>query len=201
MRASRFPTAMTPAVVTGPPPPNALSFGQIGLGEVSHVLTETPLDVGALLKAVFERLACSSLQSGTLHCLRESVHLRGELLIRRQGDLVDVVLDVRQGLTVESRDLASKAVDEVFELVVRNGAVDVPVTLGEIAVEILTPEQDLEGSAPSDETGQPRGWAASRNSAEADFRLTDHRPLSTCEADVGRENQLAARSASSPADR
>jgi len=41
------------------------------------------------------------------------------------------VLDVRQGLTVEGRDPASEAVDEVFELVVGNRAVDIPVSLGE----------------------------------------------------------------------
>jgi len=41
---------------------------------------------------------------------------RGELLINRQGDVVDEVLDVGQGVRVEGRDPAGEAADEVFEL-------------------------------------------------------------------------------------
>jgi hypothetical protein len=81
------------------------------------------------------------------------------------------VLDIRQGLTVERRDSASEAVDEAFELTVWNGAVDIPVTLGKFAIEVLTPEQYLERPAPSDHPRQPRRRAASRNGTEADLHL------------------------------
>ena len=70
----------------------------------------------------------------------EGVHLWGKLLICREGNVVDEVLDVGQGLTVERRDAASEAVDEDFELVVWNGAVDIPVPLGKVATEVLAPK-------------------------------------------------------------
>jgi hypothetical protein len=43
-------------------------------------------------------------------------------------------------------------VDEVFEFVVWNSAVHIAVPLGEFAIEVLAPEQDLECPAPSDQT-------------------------------------------------
>src|SRR5258706_233454 len=69
------------------------------------------------------------------------------------------------------------------------------------AVQVLAPEQDLERPAPSDDTRQPRRWMASRNSSDADFRLTEHSALSACKADVGGENKLTAGGAGSPSDR
>ena len=65
------------------------------------------------------------------------------------------MLDIRQGLTVERRDSAREAVDEIFELSVGNGAVDIAVSLGKLAIEVLTPEQYLERPTPSDQTRQP----------------------------------------------
>ena len=110
------------------------------------------------------------------------------------------MLDVRQGLTVKGRDPASEAVDEVFELVVGNCAVDIPVSLSEFAIEVLAAEQDLERPAPADQTRQPRRRAASGNSAEANLDLTEHGALAAREADVGGENQLTARGAGSASD-
>ena len=111
------------------------------------------------------------------------------------------MLDIAKGLSIERRDSLHKAIDEALELYVGDGTIDVTIPLGKCAIEVLTAEQDLEGPTPADETGQPGCWAASRNGAEADFHLTEHGPLSACEADVARESEFAAGAASSPSDR
>src|SRR5258707_19375 len=108
------------------------------------------------------------------------------------------MLDVRQGLTVERRHPTREAVDEAVERGLGNGAVDIPVPLGQLSGEVLAPEQDLERPAPSDQAWQPRRGAASRNSTDADFRLTEHGPLAAGEADVAGENELTARAAGAP---
>ena len=115
--------------------------------------------------------------------------------------LVDEVLDIAKGLRIERRDSRRKAIDEAFELDVGNGAIDVATSLGKCAIEVLTAEQDLEGPTPADETGQPGCRAASRDGGESDFHLTEHGPLSACEADIASENELAAGAASSPTNR
>ena len=135
------------------------------------------------------------------HRSPERVHLWREFLIRRQGNLIDEVLDIAKGLRIERRDSPHKAIDEAFEFDVGNGAIDIAIPFGKCAIEVLTAEQDLEGPTPADETRQSGCWAASRNGAETDFHLTEHGPLSTCEADVASENELAAGAASSPSDR
>ncbi len=63
------------------------------------------------------------------------------------------MLDIVQGLTIERRDSSNEAIDEAFELDVGNGPIDVAIALGKCAIEVLTPEQNLERSAPADETG------------------------------------------------
>ena len=102
---------------------------------------------------------------------------------------------------VEGRDSAREAVDEAVELLVRNGPVDIPLSLSEFTVEVLTPDEDLQGSPPSDQTRQTGGWAAPGNGADTDLELPEHGPLAACEANVGGERELAARAARSPADR
>lgn len=127
--------------------------------------------------------------------------MRRKLRIRREGNGVDEVFDIGQGLTVERRDSVREAIDEVFELIVWDGTIDIAVPLGEFAIEVLAPQQDLQRPAPSEQTRQPRRWMASRKKSEADFRLTEHGPLSAGEADVGGEHKFTAGAAGEPADR
>ena len=127
-------------------------MGQLVSGDLLDVVAEAEFNVGAPLQPEFERSSHSSLTPRTRETLPAHVPLRGKLHIRRQGNLIDEVLDVRQCLTVELRDAVSEAVDKVFELSVWNGPVDVPVPLGKIAIEVLATEQYLERPAASDQT-------------------------------------------------
>src|SRR5882672_7189743 len=76
--------------------------------ELSYVLAEAKFDIGALLQAVFERLALSPLKRRPRGCLPECVQLGRKLLIGRQGDLVDEVFDIAKGLRIERRDSPHK---------------------------------------------------------------------------------------------
>jgi hypothetical protein len=82
-----------------------------------------------------------------------------------------------KALTVEGRDSACEAVDEVVELVVGDGAVDVPVSFGKVTVEVLASDQDLHGPPPSDQASQVRGWTASGSGTDTDLELSEHGAL------------------------
>ena len=53
------------------------------------------------------------------------------------------MLDIHQTLPVEARDSACEAIDEAVKLVVGDSAVDVPVSLSKLSVEVLASGQDL----------------------------------------------------------
>src|SRR4029077_20657247 len=94
-----------------------------------------------------------------------------------------------------------EGIDEVDELLVRDRAVDIAVSLGEPAVEVLAAEEDLEGPGATDEARQPVQRTSTRGGADADLELPEDGPLAAGEADVGGKRELAARTARATADR
>src|SRR6267378_3119401 len=154
-------------------------------------------DVAALLEAVLERLPDDGGRGRTGDGLREGVHFRGQSGRGGKRRSVDEALDVGQREQVKARDPLREGIDEANELRVGNGAVDVPIPLGEVPVEVLATEQDFECPPATDHPRQTGRRAASGHGGEPDLELPQHGPLPTGEADVGGEDELAARTASS----
>jgi hypothetical protein len=82
------------------------------------------------------------------------VHLRSESVVGRQGLSIDEALDVDQRDQVEARYPLGERVDELDELDVRDGSVDIAVTLGEFAIEVVPADQDLERPPTTDDARQ-----------------------------------------------
>src|SRR5882672_2792139 len=164
--------------------------------DLAYIGAQVQLDVAALLEALLERLLDDGGRGRAGDGLREGVHLGGQRVVGGKRRSVDEALDIGEREQVETGDPLREGIDELDELRVGNGAVDVSVPLGEFAVEVLATEQDLERPPATDDARQTGRGAAPGHGGEADLELPQHGPLPTGEADVGGEGELAARTAS-----
>src|SRR5258707_6527769 len=128
-----------------------------------------------------------------LRGLPEGVYLRSQRLVGRKCRGVDEPLDVGEREQIEARHPLGEGIDEVDELLVGDCAVDVAVSLGELAVEVLAADEDLESPSATDEARQPVQSTPTRRGADTDLQLPEERPLSSCAADVVGKRVIAAR--------
>src|SRR5882762_20512 len=166
------------------------------VNDVAYVGAQVQLDVAVLLEALLERLLDDGTRGRAGDGLREGVHLGGQRVGGGKRRSVDEALDIGQHEQVEARDALREGIDELDELRVGNGAVAVPVALGELPVEVLAAEQDLERPPATDDARQTGRGTAPGHGGEPDLELPQHGPLPTGEADVGGEGEFAARTAS-----
>src|SRR6266481_4593683 len=164
--------------------------------DLAYVGAQVQLDVAALLEALLERLPGDGRRGRAGDGLREGVHLGGQRVVGGKRRSVDEALDIGEREQVETGDPLRERINELDELRVGNGAVDVPVPLGEFPVEVLATEQDLERPPATDDARQTGRGAAPGHRGEPDLELPQHGPLPTGEADVGGEGELAARTTS-----
>src|SRR5262245_62527159 len=93
-------------------------------------------------------------------------------------------------LLVEGRNSQSERVDILVELCVIDGAIDHPISLGSIRIDIIGTENDFEGAGASDQLREPLKCAAARNDPKTDFRLPEDGFLSACKAKIARQDEL-----------
>jgi hypothetical protein len=110
-------------------------------GDLAHVGAQVQLDVAAPLQALLQCLPDDGRRGGTGDRLREGVHLGGQRFVGGKRRGVDEALDIGEREQVETRDPLREGIDELDELRVGDGAVDVPVPLGEFPVEVLATER------------------------------------------------------------
>src|SRR5439155_445939 len=94
--------------------------------DLAYVGAQVQLNVAALLEALLERLFDDGGRGRAGDGLREGVHLGGQRVVGGKRRRVDEALDVGQREQVETGDPLGKGIDELDELRVGNGAVDVP---------------------------------------------------------------------------
>ena len=133
--------------------------------------------------------------------LPERVNLRSQGLVSRKCRGVDEPLDVGEREQIEPGHPLGEGIDKGDELLVGDRAVDVAVSLGELAVKVLAADEDFECPATTDQARQPVQRPATRGRADADLELPEDGPLSAGEADVGGERELAAGTAGATSDR
>src|SRR5262245_65769104 len=91
----------------------------------------------------------------------------------------------------EGGDPAREPVDERAQLGCRQGPVDVAVPFGELGVEVLAAEDDLERPGAADEAGEPLRAAPAREDPDGDLGLAQDRPPDGTEPQVEGEGELA----------
>jgi hypothetical protein len=109
---------------------------------------------------------------------------RRELVFIEHEGLIQDLLRRRQRLRVEGQDAPHEAGDDVIQFGVRDGAVDPPVALSRIGIEIISAEDDLYRPRATDQERESLERAAAWDQAEADLRLSKDCPLSACESDI-----------------
>src|SRR6267378_5159304 len=87
--------------------------------------------------------------------LPEGVYLRCQRLVGRKCRGVDEPLDVGEREKIEPGHALGEGIDELDELLVGDRAVDVAVPLGELALEVLAADEDLECPGATDEARKP----------------------------------------------
>src|SRR6267378_215282 len=182
---------------------NTLAGGvRVGVGQDGpDEVPEVELDWAPLAVPRLEGLAVQRRKCRTLRGLPERVYLRSQRLVRRKCRGVDEPLDVGEREQIEPGHPLGKGIDKVDELLVGDRTVDVAVSLGELAVEVLAADEDLECPGASDEARQPVQRTPTGGGADPDLELPEDGPLSTGEADVGGKCELTARTAGATSDR
>jgi hypothetical protein len=90
----------------------------------------------------------------TLYGGNERLPLSRKLAIRREGGDIDRVLDLANGLLIEGRDAPRQGIDELVELGIRKRAVDVAISFGKVAVDIVAAQQNFERTASPHQAGK-----------------------------------------------
>src|SRR5882672_11507834 len=182
---------------------DALASGiRAGVGQDSpDEVPEVELDWAPPAVARLEGQAVQRRKGRPLRGLPEGVYLRSQRRVGRKCRGVDEPLDVGEREQIEPGHPLGEGIDEVDELLVGDRAIDVAVSLGALAVEVLAADEDFECPGATDETRQPVQRTPTRGGADADLELPEDGPLPAGEADVGGERELAARTAGAASDR
>ncbi len=165
------------------------------------MVAEPGFDVARFVESPLEELLDARLSGRPLQGGEERIPFGDDLRVGRQAVHVDQPLRLSEGLFVERRDSRGERVDEVVQFRVGEGPVDVPVALGEVAVDIVGAQQDFQRTAAPDQPRQPRHRAAAGDQARAHLPLRQQRLLPAGESHIAGEGELAADAGGTPADR
>ncbi|EPE96343.1 hypothetical protein RGCCGE502_20770 [Rhizobium grahamii CCGE 502] len=116
-----------------------------------------------------------------------------------KGSFVNKSLGARQRLFVKSRN--GKAVYESVKVRIRDCSIDVSITFRQYAGNVIGSKHDFDRAPASHEAREPDHRVSSWHRANADLKLTEHRLLGACEADIAGKSELAARAPSAAPDR
>src|SRR6266849_7656933 len=117
-----------------------------------------------------------------------------------QRDLVNEVLGRRDSTPVEGGDPARERVDKAVQLRVRKCSVDVSVSFGSVAVEVVPAENDFERPAATDEMWEALRTPAAGMQSHPDFGLAQSRVLARRKTHVAGEDELAAHASDAASD-
>ena len=107
--------------------------------------------------------------------------------------MINEILRGGDRTAIEGGDPARERIDEAVEFGVRKCAVDISVSFGGIAVEVVRAEHDFKCAAAADNKGQAFRTAAAGMYSHADFGLTQQRVFARRKAHIAGEDEFAAR--------
>src|SRR4029079_19737744 len=91
------------------------------------------------------------------------------------GGDVDELLDPRDGDLVERGDPAGERIDEALHVPVRHDLVHIAVLGAPSGRDVVTAEEDLQGTAAPDEPPEAGHRSAARHGADTDLELAEDR--------------------------
>src|SRR6266446_5015231 len=153
------------------------------------------------MEAALHQRLDSELAGGAAQRGDKSVPFKRDFRIGRQACYVDQALRVSDRLLVERCDPSRQRIDKCIEFRVRQGSIDVTVTLGEVAVNIVCAEQHFECTASADQAGQPSHRSAARHQGGTNLPLRQNGLLAARKTHVAGQRKLASDSGRTTADR
>src|SRR3954447_2693701 len=139
--------------------------------KLADVVSEPIFDIAESMETAFHKRLDSELAGGAAQRGDESVPFKRDFRVGRQACHVDQTLGVSDCLLVERCDPHCQRIDKRIELRVRQGSIDVAVTLREVAANVVCTEQHFQRTASADQAGQPSHGSAARHQGGANFPL------------------------------
>src|SRR6266849_9945255 len=144
------------------------------------------------MEAALHQRLDSELAGGAAQRGDKSVPFKRDFRSGRQACYVDQALRVSDRLLVERCDPSRQRIDKCIEFRVRQGSIDVTVTLGEVAVNIVCAEQHFERTASADQSGQPSHRSAARHQGGTNLPLRQNGLLAARKTHVAGQRKLAS---------
>src|SRR5208282_3421112 len=138
--------------------------------DLPQVVSESIFDIPGLVEAALHQRFDSILCGRSPERSDARIPPGAELDIRRQGG-ADEALGLGDRPFVELGDPGRERLYEHIELGVRQGTINVTVSLGLICSDVFRAQEHFEGAVSTDESGKPSHGAASSNHAHAHLPL------------------------------
>src|SRR6266851_6238165 len=165
------------------------------------MVSEPIFDIAGPMEAALHQRLDSELAGGAAQRGDKSVPFKRDFRIGRQACHVDQALRVSDRLLVERCDPSRQRIDKCIEFRVRQGSIDVTVTLREVAANIVSAEQHFERTTSADQAGQPSHRSAARHQCGTNLPLRQNGLLAARKTHVAGQRKLASDSGRTAADR
>src|SRR5882724_1303684 len=156
------------------------------------MISEPIFDIAGVMEAALHQRLESELAGGAAQRGEESVPFKRDFRIGRQACYVDQALRVSDRLLVERCDPYRQRIDKRIEFRVRQGSIDVTVTLGEFAADIVSTEQHFECTPSAHQAWQPSHRSAARHQAGTDLPLRQNGFLAARKTHVAGQRKLTS---------
>src|SRR6266851_7447111 len=149
-------------------------------------------DIAGTMEAALHQRLDSELAGGAAQRGEESVPFKLDFRVGRQACYVNQTLGVSDRPLVERCDPSCQCIDKRIEFGVRQGSIDVTVTLGEVAPNIVSTEQHFERAPSANQARQPRHRPAARHQAGTNLPLRQNGFLAARKTHVAGQRKLAS---------
>src|SRR6266404_298777 len=165
------------------------------------MISEPIFDIAGMMEAALHQRLDSELAGGAAQRGEESVPFERDFRVGRQACYVNQTLGVSDRPFVERCDPSCQRIDKRIEFGVRQGSIDVTITLGEFAANIVSTEQHFERTPSADQARQPSHRSAARHQAGTNFPLRQNGFLAARKTHVAGQRKLASDPGRTAADR
>src|SRR5882672_8393260 len=165
------------------------------------MVSEPIFDIAGVMEAALHQRLDSELAGGAAQRGEESVPFKCDFRVGRQACYVNQSLGVGDRPLVERCDPSCQRIDKRIEFGVRQGSIDVTVTFGEVAANIVSTEQHFECPPSANQARQPSHRPAARHQAGANLPLRQNGLLAARKTHVAGQRKLASNPCRAAPDR
>jgi len=134
-------------------------------------MSEASFRVAWCVKTLLHQFVDSFLSSRPFHGSKESIPFGCDLAVGRQACNIDELLGFPNCVLIKGSDTGCERVDKSIELGIGQRSIHIPVELGEVTVDVVRAQKNLESAPSAHQAWQPRHRAATGHEAGTDFPL------------------------------